>query len=35
MIELRSDTFTLPTSAMLEAMTHASLGDDVYLALFS
>lgn len=30
MIELRSDTFTLPTPAMLEAMTHASLGDDVY-----
>lgn len=30
MIELRSDTFTLPTPAMLEAMTHAALGDDVY-----
>ncbi len=30
MIELRSDTFTLPTIAMLEAMTRACLGDDVY-----
>lgn len=29
-IELRSDTFTLPTSEMLEAMVHAELGDDVY-----
>ncbi|ODP30118.1 L-threonine aldolase [Paenibacillus nuruki] len=29
-IELRSDTFTLPTSAMLTAMTQAKLGDDVY-----
>ncbi|KAA2254644.1 low-specificity L-threonine aldolase [Solihabitans fulvus] len=30
MIELRSDTFTLPTSAMLRAMGEAPLGDDVY-----
>jgi threonine aldolase len=30
MIELRSDTFTLPTPAMLAAMTTAPLGDDVY-----
>lgn len=30
MIELRSDTFTLPTTAMLAAMTRAPLGDDVY-----
>lgn len=30
MIELRSDTFTLPTPAMREAMLHAPLGDDVY-----
>lgn len=30
MIDLRSDTVTLPTAAMLEAMTHATLGDDVY-----
>ncbi|GLZ77539.1 threonine aldolase [Actinorhabdospora filicis] len=30
MIELRSDTFTLPTEAMLDAMRHAALGDDVY-----
>ncbi|WP_322924640.1 low-specificity L-threonine aldolase [Paenibacillus campi] len=29
-IELRSDTFTLPTPAMLTAMTEAELGDDVY-----
>jgi threonine aldolase len=29
-IELRSDTFTLPTLAMLTAMTTAPLGDDVY-----
>lgn len=29
-IELRSDTFTLPTAAMLEAMMQAELGDDVY-----
>ncbi|MFB6366762.1 low-specificity L-threonine aldolase [Paenibacillus elgii] len=29
-IELRSDTFTLPTPEMLEAMVHAELGDDVY-----
>lgn len=30
MIELRSDTFTLPTPEMLRAMTTAELGDDVY-----
>ncbi|MGW2195693.1 beta-eliminating lyase-related protein, partial [Streptosporangium sp. NPDC001682] len=29
-IELRSDTFTLPTPAMLEAAANAPLGDDVY-----
>ncbi|MDX3380621.1 GntG family PLP-dependent aldolase [Streptomyces niveiscabiei] len=30
MIELRSDTFTLPTPEMLRAMGEAPLGDDVY-----
>lgn len=30
MIELRSDTFTLPTPAMRQAMVTAPLGDDVY-----
>ncbi len=30
MIDLRSDTVTLPTAAMLEAMSRAKLGDDVY-----
>lgn len=30
MIEMRSDTFTLPTQEMLSAMTQAALGDDVY-----
>lgn len=30
MIELRSDTFTLPTPAMIDAMARAPLGDDVY-----
>lgn len=30
MIELRSDTFTLPTPEMLAAITAAPLGDDVY-----
>ena len=30
MIELRSDTFTLPSPAMRSAMTTAPLGDDVY-----
>lgn len=30
MIELRSDTFTLPTPQMLEAIIQAPLGDDVY-----
>ncbi|MFF7188483.1 low-specificity L-threonine aldolase [Streptomyces sp. NPDC008222] len=29
-VELRSDTFTLPTPEMLQAMTTAALGDDVY-----
>src|SRR5947199_9986204 len=29
-IELRSDTFTLPTEAMHRAIASASLGDDVY-----
>src|SRR6516165_6244310 len=30
MIDLRSDTVTLPTSEMREAMARAELGDDVY-----
>jgi threonine aldolase len=30
MIELRSDTFTLPTRAMLEAISRAELGNDGY-----
>ncbi|ARU60202.1 low-specificity L-threonine aldolase [Tumebacillus avium] len=30
MIELRSDTFTLPTQEMLEAIPKAALGDDIY-----
>lgn len=30
MIDLRSDTVTRPTPAMLEAMFHATVGDDVY-----
>lgn len=30
MIDLRSDTITKPTSAMLDAMQKASVGDDVY-----
>ncbi|WP_344662586.1 low-specificity L-threonine aldolase [Catenulispora subtropica] len=29
-VELRSDTFTLPSAAMLRAMASAELGDDVY-----
>jgi threonine aldolase len=29
-VELRSDTFTLPTAEMLQAMVTAPLGDDVY-----
>lgn len=29
-IDLRSDTFTLPTSEMKEAMFNAELGDDVF-----
>jgi len=30
MIDLRSDTFTLPTEAMLQAMSTARVGDDVF-----
>src|SRR5215469_4689348 len=30
LIDLRSDTVTLPSPAMREAMYHAELGDDVY-----
>lgn len=30
MIDFRSDTVTLPSPAMLEAMIHAPVGDDVY-----
>ncbi|MFN2155513.1 MAG: beta-eliminating lyase-related protein, partial [Anaerolineae bacterium] len=30
MIDLRSDTVTLPTPAMREAMYRAEVGDDVY-----
>ena len=30
LIDLRSDTVTLPTPEMLEAIKHAKLGDDVY-----
>ncbi|NML23605.1 aminotransferase class I/II-fold pyridoxal phosphate-dependent enzyme [Pseudoflavitalea sp. G-6-1-2] len=30
MIDFRSDTFTLPTSGMLEAMMRAPVGDDVF-----
>ena len=30
MIDLRSDTVTLPTPAMREAIVRAELGDDVY-----
>ena len=30
MIDLRSDTVTLPSEEMLEAIRHAKLGDDVY-----
>ncbi len=29
-IDLRSDTVTLPTDEMMEAMTHCEVGDDVY-----
>ena len=29
-IDLRSDTFTQPTSAMREAMANAEVGDDVF-----
>ncbi len=29
-IDLRSDTVTLPTEEMLEAVRHADLGDDVF-----
>src|SRR4051812_31483778 len=31
MIDLRSDTVTLPTDAMRAAMARAEVGDDVYL----
>ena len=30
-IDLRSDTVTLPTSEMLQAINEANLGDDVYV----
>ena len=30
LIDLRSDTVTLPTEEMLEAIRHAELGDDVF-----
>ena len=30
MIDLRSDTVTMPTSMMMEAISNAKLGDDVY-----
>ena len=30
MVNLRSDTFTMPTTAMKDAMVTAPLGDDVY-----
>ena len=30
LVDLRSDTVTLPTEEMLEAIRHAKLGDDVY-----
>lgn len=30
-VDLRSDTVTLPTEEMLEAIRHARLGDDVYM----
>lgn len=30
MIDLRSDTVTRPTAAMLQVMMHAETGDDVY-----
>jgi len=29
-VDLRSDTFTLPTEEMMEAIQHAELGDDVF-----
>ena len=29
-VDLRSDTVTVPTPAMWEAMAHAEVGDDVY-----
>lgn len=29
-IDLRSDTFTMPTPGMLDAMMHAAVGDDVF-----
>jgi threonine aldolase len=30
MIDLRSDTVTKPTPAMLDVMMHAKVGDDVF-----
>ncbi|MHA1483062.1 MAG: beta-eliminating lyase-related protein, partial [Candidatus Heimdallarchaeaceae archaeon] len=30
MIDLRSDTFTLPSKEMMETIMHAKLGDDVW-----
>ena len=30
MIDLRSDTVTLPSKGMLEAMMNAKVGDDVF-----
>ena len=29
-VDLRSDTITLPTKEMLDAITRAELGDDVF-----
>ena len=29
-VDLRSDTLTLPTQAMRDAMAHAEVGDDVW-----
>ena len=34
-IDLRSDTVTLPTSAMMDAINAAKLGDDVYVEDFN
>ena len=30
MIDLRSDTFTLPSKEMMDTIIHAKLGDDVW-----